>query len=185
MLRFKSVLKSWNAIICDDEFKKTHYEQSKALGRKKLLSQKFTGHLEFRDLGSPQLIVTEKQRFPLKRFRFDQVFCSCNGLVLLKNHNAYKRFVLWNPSTREYQTFACPYLNHNDTQRPYACGLCYDSRFNDCKVILIYNSFYAVCSLNNDSWTKKTSFPCALPFSDYCYPGISTEDCVFWFMTSV
>ncbi|PHT61313.1 hypothetical protein T459_34836 [Capsicum annuum] len=36
LLRFKSISKSWNIIISDNEFKRTHRDQSKALGREKL-----------------------------------------------------------------------------------------------------------------------------------------------------
>ena len=31
LLRFKSVCKAWNVMISDDEFRRTHHDQSKAL----------------------------------------------------------------------------------------------------------------------------------------------------------
>lgn len=82
------------------------------------------------------------------------VLCLCDGLVLLKNPRAYKTYVSWNPSTREYQTLVCPYFNYKD-KVPNACRICYDSGVDDYKVVLIYKSSYGIYSLKNDSWTKK------------------------------
>ncbi|KAK4736975.1 hypothetical protein R3W88_000672 [Solanum pinnatisectum] len=114
-------------------------------------------------------------KFPLKRFQRAIVLCSCDGLVLLKNPKAYKNYALWNPSTRyQYRTLTCPH-NHlyynNLPRRMSACGLCYDSSVDDYKVILIYDLYYVIYSLNNNSWTRKT---------DIVSSGISLEGCVFW-----
>ncbi|XP_075086075.1 putative F-box protein At2g02030 [Nicotiana tabacum] len=90
LLRFKSVSKPWNAIISDDEFTKIHHHQTKALGRKKLLVQRPTGYF-IRDLENPQLILMEKQLFPLKRLQqCAEIMCSCDGLVLVKDHKSYE-----------------------------------------------------------------------------------------------
>ncbi|XP_059288469.1 putative F-box protein At1g71320 [Lycium ferocissimum] len=167
LLRFESVSKPWDVMISENEFKKTHCDQSKALGREKLLFRKGSDVFEFRDLESSQLIMMENQvLFPLKKFQPAEVLCSCDGLVLLKNHKTYKNYVLWNPSTRDqYRTLSCPdndlYYN-GKPRKAHACGLCYDSSVNDFKFILIYDLFYTLYSLNKDSWTKKTSFPCPL-----------------------
>ncbi|PHT96821.1 hypothetical protein BC332_34251 [Capsicum chinense] len=162
LLRFKSVSKPWNVMISSNEFKKSHRDQSKALGREKLLLQS-RNVFEFRDLESSLLDFMENQQFPLKKFQRAEVWCLCDGLVLLRNPRAYKNYVLWNPSTREYRAISCPdnHLNYNEEpRRVRACGLCYDSSVGDYKVILIYDLFYAVYSLIRDSWTTKTSFPC-------------------------
>lgn len=61
--------------------------------------------------------------------------------------------------------------------------MCYHSSIGDYKVILIYDSFYAVYSLINNSWTTKTSFPCPLLShnnNNVVSMGISTEGRVFW-----
>ncbi|KAM3249692.1 hypothetical protein P3L10_011462 [Capsicum annuum] len=185
LLRFKSVSKPWNVMISSNEFKKIHRDQSKALGREKLLLQS-RNVFEFRDLESSLLDLMENQQFPLKKFQRAEVWCLCDGLVLLRNPRAYKNYVLWNPSTREYRAISCPdnHLNYNEEpRRVRACGLCYDSSVGDYKVILIYDLFYAVYSLIRDSWTTKTSFPCpVLPLlpGDLISFGISTAGCVFW-----
>ncbi|PHT28340.1 hypothetical protein CQW23_32062 [Capsicum baccatum] len=41
LLRFKSVCKAWNVTISDNEFRRTHRDQSKALGHEKLLLHKY------------------------------------------------------------------------------------------------------------------------------------------------
>ncbi|MCD9639807.1 hypothetical protein HAX54_024530, partial [Datura stramonium] len=69
LLRFKCVSKSWNAMISNVKFAKDHRDQSKELGREKLLVQRSTGA---------------------------HGLCSYDGLVLLKKPKAYKKFVLWN-----------------------------------------------------------------------------------------
>ncbi|OIT27763.1 PREDICTED: F-box protein CPR30-like [Nicotiana attenuata] len=145
LLRFKSVSKPWNAIISDDKFTKIHHHQTKALGRNKLLVQRPSGYFNFRDLENPQLILMEKQLFPLKRLQqCAEIMCSCDGLVLVKDHKSYNEYVLWNPSTTKYRILElCPYLNL-DNECPIACGLCYDSNLDDYKVIVICKFFYGV-----------------------------------------
>lgn len=88
-----------------------------------------------------------RERIP---FRPAEVVCTCDGLALLKNHYGNKNYVLWNPSTREYRTLiACPYWNANNNNliMPSACGLWYDSRVDDYKVIVMMpDSIYGVYS---------------------------------------
>ncbi|XP_049394864.1 putative F-box protein At4g29970 [Solanum stenotomum] len=116
LLRFQSVSKSWNVILVEQKFKKAHHDQSKALGREKLMIQRNNGNFELRDLeiDHSQLCLIEEQLFPLKRFQCGEILCSCDGLVLLKANNSDKEYVLWNPSTREYRILdSCPYLNNH------------------------------------------------------------------------
>ncbi|KAF3678671.1 hypothetical protein FXO38_03136 [Capsicum annuum] len=123
LLRFKCVCKAWNVMISDNEFRRTHRDQSKALAREKLLLDKhYTNEFEFRDLKTSQLVTITKGVFPPEKFRKAIVLCSCDGLLLLKNPRAYKRYVLWNPSTEEYQTLACPYSkDKHDVQMVVGC----------------------------------------------------------------
>ncbi|KAF3613008.1 hypothetical protein FXO38_36494, partial [Capsicum annuum] len=70
LLRFKSISKSWNIIISDNEFKRTHHDQSKALGREELVLHKSsTNEFEFRDLESSQLVKMAKEVFTPEKFR--------------------------------------------------------------------------------------------------------------------
>uniref|UniRef100_M1DJC1 Ubiquitin-protein ligase n=1 Tax=Solanum tuberosum TaxID=4113 RepID=M1DJC1_SOLTU len=190
LLRFQSVSTSWNAIISTYEFKKTILDQSNALGRVKCLSSQGCSWDEFKfiNLEYPNVTIEGKE-FPLKGFENANVLCSYNGLVLLKNPRAYKKFILWNPSTRQCQELAsCSHVKKYVF--PRACGLCYDSTTDDCKVILIYNSFYVVCS-NGNYWRKQTNLPIlnqVLPtieqetkFCSYEWAeGVNVEGCVYW-----
>ncbi|KAF3638878.1 hypothetical protein T459_35019 [Capsicum annuum] len=138
LLRFKCVCKAWNVMISDNEFRRTHRDQSKVLAREKLLLNKhYTNEFEFRDLETSQLVTITMGVFPPEKFRKAIVLCLCDGLLLLKNPRAYKRYVLWNPSTERYQTLACPY-SKDKHDVPNGCGLYYDSSVDDYKVIFIY-----------------------------------------------
>lgn len=69
LLRFNSVSKSWSVIISDNEFKRTHRDQSKALGRENLLLHKrSTNQFEFRDLETSQLVMMANGNFPPENF---------------------------------------------------------------------------------------------------------------------
>ncbi|PHT96584.1 hypothetical protein BC332_34490 [Capsicum chinense] len=165
LLRLKSVCKAWNVMISDDKFRRTHRDQCRALGRERLLLHKcysnfYTNEFEFRDLETFQLVTIAKQVFPSEKFRKAIILCSCDGVLLLKNPGAYKVYVLWNPSTEEYQTLACPYFN-DKREVPNGCGLCYDSSVDDYKVIFIYKPNYSIYSLNNNVGQRKQ-----LPFVD-------------------
>ncbi|MCD7464551.1 hypothetical protein HAX54_052977 [Datura stramonium] len=139
LLRFQCVSKPWRAIISDREFKKSHRDQSKEMGREKMLLGRKSGEFEFSKVENSELITMEEQRIPLKGFQRTQILCSCDGLVLLKSPRAFKIFVLWNPSTREYRALRCPYLNvKEEIVLPTACGLCYDSRVDDYKRLFPY-----------------------------------------------
>ncbi|KAK4732804.1 hypothetical protein R3W88_025792 [Solanum pinnatisectum] len=140
LLRFQSVSKSWNAIISDKEFRKIHLDQSKASNTTK-------------DSENPQ-IVMGKQKFPLKRFQNPIVMGSCDSLVLMKTCMDDNEYVLWNSYTKEYRIFVCPY---SKGMTPHGCGLCYDSGDDECKVILIYTSFYVVYYIKRNKWIKKTN----------------------------
>ncbi|KAG5588541.1 hypothetical protein H5410_048975 [Solanum commersonii] len=146
--------------FADKHFKKAYRDHSKILGREKMLLQKVdTNELEFIHLENNQVII-ESQRSPM--MNNSQVLCSYDGLLLLVTRMAYKTF-----ST-------CPCTS----------GLCYDSATDDYKVILIYTSFYVVCSTNRNFWRKKTtlslleqSILSSCSRSDFCNTGISIEGC--------
>ncbi|KAM3356488.1 hypothetical protein P3S68_023202 [Capsicum galapagoense] len=186
LLRFKSICKAWNVMISDDEFRRTHRDQCRALGREKLLLHKcysnfYTNEFKFRDLETSQLATIAKQVFPLEKFRKAIILCSCDGLLLLKNPGAYKVYVLWNPSTEEYQNLAFPYFN-DKREVPSGCGLCYDSSVDDYKVIFIYKRNYSIYSLNNSCWTEKATSlrgVVTLVQNFSLSYGISIEGCVF------
>ncbi|KAM3249673.1 hypothetical protein P3L10_011443 [Capsicum annuum] len=120
--------------------------------------------------------------FPPEKFRKAIVLCSCDGLLLLKNPRAYKRYVLWNPSTEQYQTLACPY-SKDKHDVPNGCGLYHDSSADDYKVIFIYKQNYSIYSLNNNSWTEKATSlrgVVTLAKKTSLSRGISIGGCVFW-----
>ncbi|MCD7451402.1 hypothetical protein HAX54_011710 [Datura stramonium] len=141
------------------------------------------GIFEFRDSENLQ-IAMGKRKFPLKRFQHVPALCSCDGLVLLKSHIAYKAYALWNPCTNEYGIYECPYVKPYSGKTPHGCGFCYDSSVDDYKVILIYRSFYAVCYVSKNDWRKGTSVHIQElnARSRDCSPGINVEGRVFWSM---
>ncbi|PHT97029.1 hypothetical protein BC332_34042 [Capsicum chinense] len=70
LLYFKSICKAWNVMIPDNEFRRIHRSQSKALGREKLLFHKcYTNEFEFRDLKTSQLVTIAKEVSPPEKFR--------------------------------------------------------------------------------------------------------------------
>ncbi|XP_055812006.1 putative F-box protein At3g16210 [Solanum dulcamara] len=182
LLRFQCVSQSWKNLICDKVFRKAHHDKSKTSSSKKLLLvQTNDGVFEFRDLENPKILM-RKQKFPLKRFQHVPALCSCDGLVLLKSHLAYKLYTLWNPYTNEYGIYECPYVKPYSGTTPHACGFCYDSDVDDYKVILIYRSFYAVFYVTRNSWGKRSSLHIQeLNVRSWeCSPGINIEGRVFW-----
>lgn len=166
-------------MISDDKFKKAYCDQSRALGRIKfLLHEQRSKEIDFTDLKNP-LIIVEKKLLPLSN---SHVIGSHDRLLLLYTHKAYDTFILWNPSIRQHKIFVCPYLN-NTFVLPNACGLCYDSRTDDYKIILIYESFYVVCYANKNFWMIKENIPILElePYLHECCEGVSTSGgYVYW-----
>ncbi|PHT39377.1 hypothetical protein CQW23_22950 [Capsicum baccatum] len=126
LLRFRSVYKPWKIMISDKEFIKAHRDQTKALGREKLLTKKVgVSNYVFRDLESHQVLVSmdAKQLFPNEKFQGGSLVCSCDGLVLLKHLTyTYKYYGLWNPFTREYRLLKCSDDVKFREDPPNACG---------------------------------------------------------------
>ncbi|KAM3268675.1 hypothetical protein P3S67_030639 [Capsicum chacoense] len=192
LLRFRSVYKPWKIMISDKEFIKAHRDQTKALGREKLLTKKVgVSNYVFRDLESHQVLVSmdAKQLFPNEKFQGGSLVCSCDGLVLLKHLTyTYKYYGLWNPFTREYRLLKCSDDVKFREDPPNACGLCYDSNTADYKVILIFKLFYVVYSMSTGSWTRKISSPNYLvqPYSTrWCVGGINIQDCLYWCLNKI
>ncbi|KAM3249443.1 hypothetical protein P3L10_011213 [Capsicum annuum] len=190
LIRFKSVSKSWNAMISDITFTKTHYDRSKEIGCEKLVLQKSTGEFEFLYLNNVNDVIIDKQEFPLKEFIGAQILCSYDGLVLLKKPKAYKKFVLWNPPSGQHHILECPYTKPQQYTFSCAYGMCSDSITGDYKIILIYNLFYFVYSTIKNIWTKKTTLPTlqqCLPefelstsYTYMCSQGTGTDNRVYW-----
>ncbi|KAM3356489.1 putative F-box protein [Capsicum galapagoense] len=128
-----------------------------------------------------------KQVFPLKRFRNPSALCLCHCLVLMKTPIDDIEYALWNPCTNEYRTFICPYSNGMST--PNGCGLCFDSRSSEHKVILIFTSFYVFYYVKRNYWMKKTivvSREIALDerSQQECSPGITVNGVLYWSLNS-
>ncbi|KAF3612918.1 hypothetical protein FXO37_36599 [Capsicum annuum] len=190
LIRFKSVSKSWNAMISDITFTKTHYDRSKEIGCEKIVLQKSTGEFEFLYLNNVNEVIIDKPEFPLKEFIGAQILCSYDGLVLLKKPKAYKKFVLWNPPSGHHHILECPYMKPQQYTFCCAYGMCSDSITGDYKIILIYNLFYFVYSTSKNIWTKKTTLPTlqqCLPkfelstsYTYMCSQGTGTDNRVYW-----
>ncbi|PHT85258.1 hypothetical protein T459_07364 [Capsicum annuum] len=192
LLRFKSVSKSWNTIISESQFAKTDLDLSKIASeivwrpkKKLILLHKNDGVFEFRNLENPRIAMGE-QVFPLKRFRNPSALCLCHCLVLMKTPIDDIEYALWNPCTNEYRTFICPYPNG---MTPLGCGLCYDSRSSEHKVILIFTSFYVVYYVKRNYWMNKKPIVVSREIalderSQEWSPGITVNGVVYWSLSS-
>ncbi|KAM3327245.1 hypothetical protein P3S67_002371 [Capsicum chacoense] len=169
LLSFRSVYKPWKIMISDKEFIKVHRDQTKALGREKLLTKQLgVRNYVFRGLESHQVLVSmdAKQLFPNEKFQGGSMVCSCDGLVLLKNPTTYKNYALWNPSTREYRLLKC-----SD-----------DVKFRESLQTLV------VCATILVSLITRISSPNYLvqPYSTrWCVGGINIQDCLYWGLNKI
>uniref|UniRef100_A0A5B7BHI8 Putative F-box protein CPR30-like n=1 Tax=Davidia involucrata TaxID=16924 RepID=A0A5B7BHI8_DAVIN len=196
LMRFQCICKPWHAVISDPEFAKTHFSLNP---RQRLLCSDSSGsfysidyesscpaysrkysreeRILFQLKNDDSIDCEERIFFPLKKDPKTQVLCSCNGLVLLRLHDD-KKYALWNPSTRAYKEFLCPY----DIYFFSLWGLCYDSSNHDYKVVLI--QFYdprllLVYNLKSNSWKKIREFPCSIIGGDK-YGGVIMNGNLHW-----
>ncbi|KAL3641891.1 hypothetical protein CASFOL_012706 [Castilleja foliolosa] len=106
------------------------------------------------------------------------VLGSCEGVLLLTNNYSRNDFMLWNPSNKAKTFFRFPYKFEPEKA---IYGLAHDPGTNDFKVVIAYDTYYAVYSFNNNSWTDKM---------DFCYgswnsdTAISADGVIYWHATS-
>ncbi|PHU28102.1 hypothetical protein BC332_00195 [Capsicum chinense] len=113
LLKFKSVLKSWLALICSPEFIDTHLSLSankeEMLYLLVLNDLKFGDKWCYRDVHVASLFnnsVTEAVDlgYPIEDDSFQlRIERCCNGFLLLSAHESIKYLVLWNPTIRKHK----------------------------------------------------------------------------------
>ncbi|XP_073291115.1 F-box/kelch-repeat protein At3g23880-like [Primulina huaijiensis] len=166
LLRFKTVCKSWNAMIKDPGFAETHSKQSNISNSRCFFASysfegdtycliKFKGH---------EFYMESVFQFQPEEYKFDHILCSCEGILLFEHTNREtlkKKFVLLNPFTRNISTFSCPFSDEIHATRfcrSESYGLCFDKYEDDYKFIVVFRGGrYLVYSIKNDSWVERRS----------------------------
>ncbi|XP_075524132.1 F-box/kelch-repeat protein At3g23880-like [Primulina tabacum] len=166
LLRFKTVCKSWNAVIKDSGFAGTHSKQSKlsnsqrffvgySCGEKTYSWMKCKGHEFYKE---------SVGLFQLEEYKYAYYLCGCEGILLFEDiyrETRERKFVLLNPFTRNYSTFSCPFYDEILDNRIDFCGwygLCFDKYEDDYKfVAVLRGGRYLVYSVKNDSWIERQS----------------------------
>ncbi|PHT29917.1 hypothetical protein CQW23_30495 [Capsicum baccatum] len=145
LLRFKCVSKLWKTLIDEPHFRMTHLNHAKNDEN----SQNFLFY-QLRPMEaifsiyccplSPAILAEDVREldFPLiVEPRFCQVYCCCDGLVIITvydNLAECHRLLLWNPSTRESMVLPTPKLSLNGI---CCLGISFDSNTGDYKILRI------------------------------------------------
>ncbi|KAK9007042.1 hypothetical protein V6N11_019370 [Hibiscus sabdariffa] len=138
LLRFRSVCKSWNSVICDPCFISTHLQASLSNNTPFLLLSYWENckkdyFLHYDNDGFDEFKQLQFPVFVSDSFSF--VLGSYNGLICLRFWNGVvSKFILWNPSIQKY--ISLPRLRiSNDVHINFGFG--FDSRANDYKLVII------------------------------------------------
>ncbi|XP_059284953.1 F-box/kelch-repeat protein At3g23880-like [Lycium ferocissimum] len=137
LMRFRSVSKSWLALICSPKFIKSHLSLSANNNKD------YTNHRDY----------------PMKNTSISfSIKGSVNGLICLVNGT--KKLFLWNPSSRKYKKLPDFKINPKNID-DFIYGFGYDEIHDDYKVVRINNSGHLhdihdvdMYSLKNDSWRR-------------------------------
>ncbi|XP_059632199.1 F-box/kelch-repeat protein At3g06240-like [Cornus florida] len=193
LMQYRCVSKSWQSMISDPQFIKTHLHQStQSLDTQRLMvTHPFNGYfisLDYESCHESKWVVS-----PWKSsYSYAEVLCSCDGLFLLRLHykpfrspnkTSNKEFVLWNPSIRKYVKFSCPYnaINYISSE---LYGLCFDSSTNGYIVIILSRRF-GICvwvfDLKTLSW--KDISDSSFSISDR-ENGVLVNGALHWIVTS-
>ncbi|XP_076898754.1 F-box/kelch-repeat protein At3g06240-like [Bidens hawaiensis] len=166
--RFKSVSKSWNSLISNPQFIKTHLSQN--TNPYKLILVSHTKSLYSLHINNNLSTTVQQLTFPPRQIMWDQILGSCNGLVLAKDE--LDSIFLMNPTTRQlWKIPTSPYALPDD-ESFIMFGFGYDSSTDDYKVVSISfwdtdnehnpdctDMFISVYSLRNNSWRKVNNSP--------------------------
>ncbi|XP_062160487.1 F-box/kelch-repeat protein At3g23880-like [Alnus glutinosa] len=189
LLRFKSVCKSWYALITNQNFITKHLLHNKNINTQLLLKtrDKTTEDYVVSTISYETLQVSRTHPLPPECLGIDKISIfvagSCNGLVCLHDY----RSVIWNPATKETKVVPksnlprivpAGYLTRIDNM-----SFGFDAKTNDYKIIHFvriydpWSEYYEpynrgvihqkeVYSLRADSWRKVDGPPCFLSTFD-------------------
>ncbi|KAL4379754.1 hypothetical protein GQ457_02G031860 [Hibiscus cannabinus] len=166
LVRFRSVCKTWNTIVCDPSFISTHLHASLSNNTPFLL-------LSYWRNGEENLFLHyDNDGFEeFKQLQFPAFGCasysvllgSCNGLIYLQFWMGdVSKFLLWNPSIQKCISFPRPIIS-DDVQINFGFG--FDSITNDYKLVIIglekgdawIKPF--LFSLNENCWKRVNAIP--------------------------
>ncbi|XP_062162393.1 F-box/kelch-repeat protein At3g23880-like [Alnus glutinosa] len=194
LLRFKSVCKSWYALITNQNFITQHLLHNKNSNTQLLLKtcDKTTEDYVVSTISYETLQVSRTHALPPECLGIDKISIfvtgSCNGLVCLHDY----RSVIWNPATKETKVVPksnlprivpAGYLTRID-----GMSFGFDVKTNDYKIISFVSIYDPWCesydpynrgvihqkevySLRADSWRKVDGPPC---FLSTCHIGSGT-----------
>ncbi|KAI7729564.1 hypothetical protein M8C21_028012 [Ambrosia artemisiifolia] len=177
--RFKSVSKTWNALISDPLFIKTHLLRNHPTTT--LIALSTTGSLYSIDIAETRdsngddddvIPATAKEMsIGSPPIRWKQISGSCNGLLLATDEN--DAIFVMNPMTQDlWEVPLCPFAPPYEHEASYVVlvyGFGYDSSTDDYKIVSISFSHFhimdhhiketyaCVYSLRNNSWRKLPS----------------------------
>ncbi|KAM3396572.1 hypothetical protein P3S68_000084 [Capsicum galapagoense] len=172
LLKFRSVSKSWLALISSPEFIDTHLSLS--ANKEEMLHLLVLNDLNYgdkwcyRDVHVASLFnnsVTEAVDlgYPVEDDSFQlRIEGCCNGLLLLSAHESIKYLVLWNPTIRKHKNLPEFRPRRKGSYYRPVYGFGYDEVHHDYKVMGICYHYNAndsvddveikVYSLRSDSW---------------------------------
>ncbi|XP_074321744.1 F-box protein CPR1-like [Silene latifolia] len=157
LIRFKTVCKSFNAIISSPEFIHLHLCHSRSSSNRFLVTNSTPRTTDMYDLDSQSSVPTATFSWPWDT----SILGSCNGLLLLTINCHYSKclhLVLLNPSTRTYVEL------HSDdkdvVEGNIGFGFGFDDSNNDYKIVVVSDMsdssntwrVTTVYSVNLESW---------------------------------
>ncbi|XP_059632200.1 F-box protein CPR1-like [Cornus florida] len=193
LMQYRCVCKSWQSMISDPQFIKTHLHRSTQSLDTQRLMVTHPSNDHFISLDCKSLHESKRVDSPWKTsYSYAKVLCTCDGLILLcfnykafmsPNRNRDNEFVLWNPTIRKHVMFSCPY-NYINSGSSMLYGLCFDSSTNGYKVIMLSESFgvyVCVFDLKTLCWKeiRESSFSISCREN-----GVLVNGALHWIMTS-
>ena len=172
LIRFRFVSKSWNSIITNPIFIKTHFDRAKSLLSNNNSNKNHNSFLLYLDRSSCKELctavwnsdptLTEVSRFMIP-FLTARIVEFSNGMFCFYNHQNHIIY-LWNPRIRKFKMLAPTHLTHpfeSISTRPLtsvAVGFGFHSQNNDFKILRIvcYNKEVEaeVYTLSMDTWRR-------------------------------
>ncbi|XP_047320924.1 F-box/kelch-repeat protein At3g23880-like [Impatiens glandulifera] len=184
LIRFKSVCKSWSALISDPIFVKAHLQgniQDKNYARHRLI-MKTRPQFDVKSCSLSSVLNEESSitdiDYPLEDYPLSfRVIGSANGLVCIRLLACDNSLFIWNPSTGRAKSLP-PYGFRIHLERIISYGFGYDEANSDYKVVVIYllgrpfemsyNPVAKIYGLKSDSWRKIEDFYIIPQMSPYC-----------------
>ncbi|XP_047324151.1 F-box/kelch-repeat protein At3g23880-like [Impatiens glandulifera] len=185
LIRFKSVCKSWRALISDPIFVKAHLQgniQDKDYASHRLIMKTDTPHYDLKSC-SLSSVLNEESSITCLDYPWEhpprsiRIIGSVNGLVCIRvDLSLYTSLYIWNPSTGKAKRL--PDYGSTIYAEIISYGFGYDEANSDYKVVIIYliirpfdrsyNPQGKIYGLKSDSWRKIDDFYMRSQLYAYC-----------------